>query len=211
LSKRIRVQILKNHILTNLFSHLSADAFNIAEAIPLIQPLNVAIPETTFPASQNEEQVESLNEIQVVVHSDKNIVSEQQQSQAEQQIPSLSPQPELQTQPEQQMPLQSPHLEQQNTLNNETTSVQESPRPITSKNVDVNQEQPKDTTLTYRPILLSSPSFDHFFLNGKYIINNNQVSAQGEQRSINEELQNKDAVYKRNTSEIPNKHHLIEV
>jgi hypothetical protein len=70
LSKRIRVQILKNHILTNLFSHLSADAFNNAEAIPLIQPLNVAIPETTFPASQNEEQVESLNEIQVVVHSD---------------------------------------------------------------------------------------------------------------------------------------------
>jgi hypothetical protein len=92
----------------------------------------------------------------------KTFVSEQQQSQAEQQIPSLSPQPELQTQPEQQMPLQSPHLEQQNTLNNETTSVQESPRPITSKNVDVNQEQPKDTTLTYRPILLSS-SFDHLF------------------------------------------------
>jgi hypothetical protein len=41
-----------------------------------------------------------------------------------------------------------------------------------------------------------------FFLNNKYIINNNQVSAQDEQRPINEELQNKGAVYIRNTNEI---------
>jgi hypothetical protein len=38
------------------------------------------------------------------------------------------------------------------------------------------------------------------FLNGKYIINKNQVSAQDEQRSVKEILQNKCVVYKRNTN-----------
>jgi hypothetical protein len=40
-----------------------------------------------------------------------------------------------------------------------------------------------------------------FFLNGEYIIIKNQVSAQDEQRPVKEELQNKDTVYKRNTTE----------
>jgi hypothetical protein len=40
-----------------------------------------------------------------------------------------------------------------------------------------------------------------FFFNGKYIINKNQIFAQDEQRSVIEGLQNKGAVYKRNTNE----------
>jgi hypothetical protein len=39
------------------------------------------------------------------------------------------------------------------------------------------------------------------FLNGKYIINKNQVAAQDEQRPVKEELQKKGAVYKWNTNE----------
>jgi hypothetical protein len=42
-----------------------------------------------------------------------------------------------------------------------------------------------------------------FFFNDKYINNNNRVSAQDEHRHVNEELQNKGAVYIRNTNEIP--------
>jgi hypothetical protein len=39
------------------------------------------------------------------------------------------------------------------------------------------------------------------FFNGKYIIIKNQISAQDEQKSIKDELQNKGAVYKRNINE----------
>jgi hypothetical protein len=47
----------------------------------------------------------------------------------------------------------------------------------------------------------NAPSFflaniHYFFLNGKYIFNNNQVSAQDEQKPVNKDLQNKGAVCK---------------
>jgi hypothetical protein len=41
----------------------------------------------------------------------------------------------------------------------------------------------------------------NFFLNGKYIINKNQISVQDEQKLVKEELQYNDVVYKRNTDE----------
>jgi hypothetical protein len=51
-----------------------------------------------------------------------------------------------------------------------------------------------------------------FFLNSKYIIIRNQISAQDEQRSVEEKLQDKGAVYRRNTSEkYQNRHFLTEV
>jgi hypothetical protein len=53
----------------------------------------------------------------------------------------------------------------------------------------------------YQDLSLSFPDlFSYFFLNGKYIINNKQVFAQDEQRPVKEGLQNKGAVYMRNTN-----------
>jgi hypothetical protein len=57
--------------------------------------------------------------------------------------------------------------------------------------------------MSHVQILKAVARFFLFFLNGKYIIDNNQVSAQDEQKPVNEELQNKGAVYIRNTNEIP--------
>jgi hypothetical protein len=44
----------------------------------------------------------------------------------------------------------------------------------------------------------------NFFLNGKYIINKNQISVQDEQKLVKEELQYKGVVYKRNADEDTN-------